>query len=97
MIVIVGGIIVLFIYAASLSNEEKILSTKLSSFFLPLFAILALTAVLPTQVRLSGTEVSLMFSAPLRASNIALIYLLTALLVVVKGMELFKGRIVKKF
>lgn len=89
--------IVLFIYAASLSNEEKTLPTSPTPFFLSLAAILVLIVVLPTQPRLRGAEVTLIFSAPLSASNIALVYLLIALLVVVKGLELFKGRIVKKF
>lgn len=98
VIVFVGGIIILFLYVSSISNEEK---TRYSlTRGAPQMALsLVLGAMLGGSLRQGAPSIETMtiISLPARFRVIALLYLIVLLLVVIKGIDGFKGALIKSF
>jgi hypothetical protein len=97
MLIFIGGIIILFLYIASLTNEVKI---RLNYFhlvpsMLPLILLLSnINSPYPTRGLIE--ETSVIYNCHLLTPLLLLSFLIALLLIVVKGLSHFKGALAKK-
>lgn len=97
--VFLGGIMVVFLYVTTLSNNEKYLKPTLRSLTLMVRVFASLMAIPPVfSLPVSGHLLRLIY-APLRAPvlGLSVSYLLSVLLIAVKITERHKGALVKLY
>jgi hypothetical protein len=97
--VFIGGIMVLFLYIASLRNEGKLIPGKGWALIVTIVIYVAAGQGFEPQPRglMAVEEGRGLFCAIENGIILVTTYLLVVLIAVVKGVESFKGAVIKKF